>query len=138
MRPSRAHEEMNAALEDVRRTIDRWFFWVSVTGVVYVAPSGGTLDLHDLTHMINRLKVICDDDFPSLIAFEFSASSFQTGQWDSAQALLQQFATNVKAAIRLLYEDSRAGTLIMLHRKVCRSSTNTTPVDPMDSDSEPI
>jgi hypothetical protein len=107
-------------LEDVRRTIDRWFFWVSVSGVVYVTPRAGPLDLSDLTDMIARLGFICDDKFPALIAFEFPDSSLTPKQWNDVRTMLKQFATDISATIRLVAENATTGTLILFHRNIDR------------------
>jgi hypothetical protein len=122
-------------LEEVRRTIDRWFFWVSVSGVVYVTPRAGPLDLSDLTDMINRLGIICDDSFPALIAFEFPASSLTPEQWDDAQKMLRQFAIDIKASVRLVSEDATTGTLILFHRNIDRTEQETREADSLNSHS---
>ena len=122
MRTRHSQNDLNAVLEEVRRTIDRWFFWVSVTGVVYVTPRTSLLDLDDLTDMINRLSIICDDSFPALIAFEFPASSVPPEQWDEVQKMLKQFAAEINAVIRLVSEGNPTSMLIMLHRNILRAA----------------
>jgi hypothetical protein len=136
VQPSHAQNDWNAVLEEVWRTIDRWFFWVSVTGVIYVTPRNRWPDRHDLADMIRRLTIICDESFPALIAFEFPDSFVESDHWDDARAMIDQFATEIDASISLVSEGRPAGTLLMLHRSIRRpdmvlQKTKPLPEDPM-------
>jgi len=117
VQPWLTQNDWDAVLGEVRRTIDRWFFWVSVTGVIYVTPKCRPLNVSDLADMIRRLLIICDDSFPKLIAFEFSDSFLETKQWAEAWALLRQFSAEINATM-LPTSQNGSGTLILLHRHV--------------------
>jgi hypothetical protein len=92
-------DNLEGVLAEVRRTIDRWFFWVSVTGLIYVEPKHHSLSLMDLADMIGRLRVVCDRSFQGVITFEFSRCCLDGQQWNQAEKQLQDFALSIEATM---------------------------------------
>ena len=115
-----AHENWDELLEEVRRTIDRWFLWISVTGVIYVEPRRRSLSLRDLSDMVNRLRVVCDAGFPGMIVFEFSRCSWNTQRWNRVQALLGQFASSINASILPRPVHRKPELWIVMYRLIAR------------------
>ena len=122
-------------LGKVRRTIDRWFVWVSVTGLIYVEPRRRTLSLTDLADMIDRLSIVCDHGFQGLIAFEFSRCSLDARRWSRVEDLLHKFARQISATMLPHRDRRKAAAWIMLYRCAPRSSSGAPgrafPVQPV-------
>ena len=137
MRQPCSHDNWDEVLGEVRRTIDRWFFWVSVTGFVYVEPRCRSLGMTDLADMVRRLTIVCEKSFPGFIAFEFSSCSLSAPQWNAVKKLVREFAANINATM-LAHRDSRkTAARIVLVRPIPQSGTRASernfPLDQLES-----
>lgn len=121
MQPEDRQDKMDEILEEVRRTIERWFFWVSVTGFIYVKPRQRSLSLRDLADILKRLRLVCDEHFPNAIAFEFSDCLLSTRRKRTVMKLVREFAGDIQAHMRTIPEGCEHSALFMLRRTVRRS-----------------
>ncbi len=111
-----ANDDPRSVLTQAERLLERWRFAIWTAGFVYARPTGRLLVQDDLTDFTERLRMICDDDFPDVIALDLCDVIVPDSEWRPMKRLLRRFARSIGGRLRTVSVQGRvAGILI-----VCR------------------
>ncbi len=118
-----ANDDLQSLLTQTERFLERWRFVISTAGFIYARPTGRSLDLDDLMAFTERLRVICDDDFPDVIAFDLCDVVIPDSKWRPMKGLLRRFARSIGARLRTVSVQGRSTGILI----VCRCGRKDHP-----------
>ena len=123
MPSERANNDLRSRLTLNERFLHSWRLVIAAEGFVYARPTGRSLDLDGLTDFTERLCLICDDDFPDVIAFDLSDVGFPDSDWRRMKGLLRRFARSIGARLRTVSVQGRSTGILI----VCRCGRKARP-----------
>lgn len=118
-----ANDDLRSLLTQTERFLERWQFSISTAGLFYARPIGRSLDLDDLADFTERLRMICDDDFPDVIAFDLCDVVVPDSEWRPMRGLLRRFARSIGARLRTVSVQGRSPGILI----VCRCGRKDHP-----------
>lgn len=95
------------SLEDVRRFLELWYFFISDSGQLYVKPLHHSIHHRDVQEFLDRLDLLSEDDLPESITFDFTETVFPTRQGRRIAELLRHYAKKINSPYYFVSEDSQ-------------------------------
>jgi hypothetical protein len=121
-------KEIDSVLGEIRYLLDRWRIAVSVSGFLWVEPTGKTVSPEELAGLLEVLFRGCDSEYPKVIKLDFSGSRVVGEQWTVVESLLTDFAAKVGGHLRFITSLGRPAAAALITR-----STTAQPDTPMAS-----
>jgi len=121
-----ADDNLQSALAETERFLERWRFAISTEGFVYARPIGRTLVIEDLASFIERLRLICDHEFPDVITIDLCEVVVQKAEWRPMKGLMRRFARSIGARLRTVSTQGRSAGILI----VCRCGRKGRPASP--------
>ena len=123
MPSERANDDLRSLLAQTERLLKRWDFAISTAGFFYARPIGRSLDLDDLTAFTERLRMICNDDFPDVITLDLCDVVVPDSEWRPMRGLLRRFARSIGGRLRTISIQGRSAGILI----VCRCGRKDHP-----------
>lgn len=109
------------SLEDVRRFLERWYFFISSSGQLYVKPLHHSINRRDVQDFLDRLDLLSEDNLPESISFDFTTTVFPTRQGRRIAELLLHYAKKINSPYYVVSEDpQKMGVALILRTTSCR------------------
>lgn len=109
------------SLENVRRFLELWYFFISDSGQLYVKPLHHSIDHRDVQEFLDRLDLLSEDDLPQSITFDFTETVFPTRQGRRIAELLRHYAKKINSPYYFVSEDpQKMGVALILRTTSCR------------------
>ncbi len=105
------------ALLEFEQLLERWSFSFSSTGFVYVRPKGPSLEAGELASFIERLRLVCDADFPEAIVFDLCDAAIIESQWPPMESLFRDFADSINARLRIVAAHCWPAAIAIVYRR---------------------
>jgi hypothetical protein len=117
MYTTRAKDSLQAELAEVEQLLERWSFSFSATGFIYARPRRPSLDAKELAGFIDRLRLICETDYPDAIVFDLCDAAIAEPQWPPMETLLREFARSINARLRIVSAHCWPAAVAIVYRR---------------------
>lgn len=97
-----ASENSRSVLNAALGFLDQWRLAASHKGILWIEPTGPTLQLYEFACLIKRLHRCYSEAPPNRILIDLSEVEIETHDWPAILALATSFARNVNAACRIV------------------------------------
>lgn len=116
---TRKHDKAHdAATGEARYLLDRWEFSVSSTGLLWIQPTRSSLTPEELAGMFSLLAEDCQNDMPKMIKLDLSGVRIVGEQWTTIEAMIIDFAHQIRAEIRLARSTRGPASSVIFSRPV--------------------
>jgi len=109
------------SLEEVRRFLGIWYFYISASGQLYVRPLRPTVSRRDVQDFLDRLDLLGDDCLPESMTFDFTKSAVSSRQLCSIVTLLRRYASEINSAFFFISENPRSRGVALIMRSISRA-----------------
>lgn len=116
MRANRVNDDWQSVLEETEWLLERWWFAISAAGFIYARPTGPSLGMKELAGFIERLRLVCDTDFPKAVAFDLCGVAIADAQWPRMKTLLRHFAHSIDGRLRIVSSRGLPVTVAIVYR----------------------
>ncbi len=106
-----------ALLSDVQGFMDQWYFAVSAGGCFYARPNRPQLRLEDLEQLLRRVRTVCDDQFPEMLALDLCSVAVGHGDWPRMKEMLEDFASSIDARFRCIAACREPVAIALIYRR---------------------
>jgi hypothetical protein len=107
---------MEAAIGETRYLLDRWRFFVSDRGCIWIQPTGGALSPEELAGFFTLLHRSCDEAFPRVLLLDLSRIDVVGSQYSLLLALTKDFAGAIGAKCRVIAGADRPVSAACLYK----------------------
>jgi hypothetical protein len=105
-----------AALNEVRRFLDTWYFSISTDGELYVRPLRRTISGRDIDAFCARLEALEKDGIPAATTFDFAHPPLSERRWRRTVRTLREYAHRIKAVCVVLSGGADRGGVVLIMR----------------------
>jgi hypothetical protein len=115
------------ALDEVRRFLDTWYFYISSAGHLYVRPIQQAISSRDVRAFFRRLDLLGTERLPVTMSFDFTKVQLSNGRRLRIAEMLRQYADDISAGMISISSDTQFGDLLVILRRTSADDQRPQP-----------